>query len=213
MGHVDHGKTSLLDYIRKAKVAAGEAGGITQHIGAYHVKTDSGMITFLDTRVTRRSPPCVPVVPATDIVVVVVAADDGVITADHRSDPARQGRRSAPWSFGSARSTSRKRIPIASRPSWPVTTSCRKTGVATASSCTSPPNPVRASTTCWRPSRIQAEVLELKAVVDGMASGVVIESLPGQGRGPVATVLVQEGTLRQGDIVLCGLEYGRVRHA
>ncbi|EOD54386.1 translation initiation factor IF-2 [Aeromonas molluscorum] len=211
MGHVDHGKTSLLDYIRKAKVAAGEAGGITQHIGAYHVETDSGMITFLDTPghaafTSMRARGA----QATDIVVLVVAADDGVMPQTIEA------------------------IQHAKAAGVPIVVAVNKIDKPEA-------DPDRVKTELSRYNvmsedwggdsqfvhvsaksgegidelleaiLIQSEVLELKAVVDGMANGVVIESFLDKGRGPVATVLVQEGTLRQGDIVLCGLEYGRVR--
>ena len=211
MGHVDHGKTSLLDYIRKAKVAAGEAGGITQHIGAYHVETDSGMITFLDTPghaafTSMRARGA----KSTDIVVLVVAADDGVMPQTIEA------------------------IQHAKAAEVPIVVAVNKIDKPEA-------DPDRVKTELARYNvmyedwggdsqfvhvsaksgegiddlleaiLIQSEVLELKAVVDGMASGVVIESFLDKGRGPVATVLVQEGTLRQGDIVLCGLEYGRIR--
>ena len=160
MGHVDHGKTSLLDYIRSTKVASGEAGGITQHIGAYHVETENGMITFLDTPghaafTSMRARGA----QATDIVVLVVAADDGVM----------------PQTIEAIQHAKAAGVPVV---------------VAIL---------------------LQAEVLELKAVRKGMASGAVIESFLDKGRGPVATVLVREGTLHKGDIVLCGFEYGRVR--
>ena len=211
MGHVDHGKTSLLDYIREAKVAAGEAGGITQHIGAYHVETDHGMVTFLDTPghaafTAMRSRGA----KATDIVIIVVAADDGVMP---QTIEAIQHARAA---------------------NAPIVIAVNKMDKETA-------DPDRVKTELSQHDVIpedwggdvqfvhvsaktglgidelldaillQAEVLELTAVVDKLASGVVVESKLDKGRGPVATILVQEGTLNQGDIVLCGLEYGRVR--
>ncbi|MEG9489330.1 translation initiation factor IF-2 [Mannheimia indoligenes] len=212
MGHVDHGKTSLLDYIRKAKVAAGEAGGITQHIGAYHVETDDGkMITFLDTPghaafTSMRARGA----KATDIVVLVVAADDGVMPQTIEA------------------------IQHAKAAGAPIVVAVNKIDKPEA-------NPERVEQELLQHEVIsekfggdvqfvpvsakkgmgidelleaillQSEVLELTAVKEGMASGVVIESYLDKGRGPVATILVQSGTLNKGDIVLCGFEYGRVR--
>ncbi|WGE47294.1 translation initiation factor IF-2 [Actinobacillus equuli] len=212
MGHVDHGKTSLLDYIRKAKVAAGEAGGITQHIGAYHVETDDGkMITFLDTPghaafTSMRARGA----KATDIVVLVVAADDGVMPQTIEA------------------------IQHAKAAGAPIVVAVNKIDKPEA-------NPDRVEQELLQHEVIsekfggdvqfvpvsakkglgidelleaillQSEVLELTAVKEGMASGVVIESYLDKGRGPVATILVQSGTLNKGDIVLCGFEYGRVR--
>ncbi|OOF51910.1 translation initiation factor IF-2 [Rodentibacter genomosp. 1] len=212
MGHVDHGKTSLLDYIRKAKVAAGEAGGITQHIGAYHVEMDDGkMITFLDTPghaafTSMRARGA----KATDIVVLVVAADDGVMPQTIEA------------------------IQHAKAAGAPLVVAVNKIDKPEA-------NPDRVEQELLQYEVIsekfggevqfvpvsakqglgidelldaillQSEVLELTAVKEGMASGVVIESYLDKGRGPVATILVQSGTLRKGDIVLCGFEYGRVR--
>lgn len=211
MGHVDHGKTSLLDYIRKAKVAAGEAGGITQHIGAYHVETDSGMITFLDTPghaafTSMRARGA----KATDIVVLVVAADDGVmpqtIEAIQHAKAAEVplvvavNKIDKPEADPDRVKTELARYNVMSE-DWGG--DCQFVHVSAKSG--------QGIDDLLEAILIQSEVLELKAVVDGMASGVVIESFLDKGRGPVATVLVQEGTLRQGDIVLCGLEYGRVR--
>ncbi len=212
MGHVDHGKTSLLDYIRKAKVAAGEAGGITQHIGAYHVETDDGkMITFLDTPghaafTSMRARGA----KATDIVVLVVAADDGVMPQTIEA------------------------IQHAKAAGVPIVVAVNKIDKPEA-------NPDRVEQELLQHEVIaekfggdtqfvyvsakkgtgvdelldaillQSEVLELSAVKDGMATGVVIESYLDKGRRPVATILVQSGILRRGDIVLCGFEYGRVR--
>ncbi|OFC62408.1 translation initiation factor IF-2 [Candidatus Erwinia dacicola] len=211
MGHVDHGKTSLLDYIRSTKVASGEAGGITQHIGAYHVETDDGMVTFLDTPghaafTSMRARGA----QATDIVILVVAADDGVM----------------PQTIEAIQHAKAAKVPVV------VTVNkCDKPEAD--------PDRVKKELTQygiipeeWGGENmfvnvsakagtgiddllnvilLQAEVLELTAVRQGMASGVVIESFLDKGRGPVATVLVREGTLNKGDIVLCGFEYGRVR--
>ena len=212
MGHVDHGKTSLLDYIRKAKVAAGEAGGITQHIGAYHVEMDEGkMITFLDTPghaafTSMRARGA----KATDIVVLVVAADDGVmpqtieaiqhakaagaplVVAVNKIDKPEANPDRVEQELLQHEVISEKFggdvqfVPVSAK---------KGTGVDDLLDAI----------------LLQSEVLELTAVKDGMASGVVIESYLDKGRGPVATILVQSGTLRKGDIVLCGFEYGRVR--
>lgn len=212
MGHVDHGKTSLLDYIRKAKVAAGEAGGITQHIGAYHVEMDDGkMITFLDTPghaafTSMRARGA----KATDIVVLVVAADDGVmpqtieaiqhakaagaplVVAVNKIDKPEANLDRVEQELLQHDVISEKFggdvqfVPVSAK---------KGTGVDDLLDAI----------------LLQSEVLELTAVKDGMASGVVIESYLDKGRGPVATILVQSGTLRKGDIVLCGFEYGRVR--
>lgn len=211
MGHVDHGKTSTLDYIRRTHVASGEAGGITQHIGAYHVETPNGMITFLDTPghaafTSMRARGA----QATDIVVLVVAADDGVMPQTVEA------------------------IQHAKAAGVPLIVAVNKIDKEAAN-----PDNVKNELAAydvipeeWGGENIfvhisakqgtnidslleaillQAEVLELHAVKDGMASGVVIESRLDKGRGPVATVLVQSGTLHKGDIVLCGQEYGRVR--
>ena len=211
MGHVDHGKTSLLDYIRKAKVAAGEAGGITQHIGAYHVETDRGMITFLDTPghaafTSMRARGA----KATDIVVLVVAADDGVMP---QTKEAIQHAKAAGVPIVVAVNKIDKPDADPDRvrnelsqygvisEEWGGDTQfvqvSAKTGLGIDDLLES--------------LLVQSELLELTAVKIGMARGVVIESRLDKGRGPVASILVQEGTLKQGDIVLCGLEYGRVR--
>ena len=211
MGHVDHGKTSLLDYIRSTKVASGEAGGITQHIGAYHVETDNGIITFLDspghaafTSMRARG------AQATDIVVLVVAADDGVM----------------PQTIEAIQHAKAAQVPVVvavnkiDKPEADpdrVKNELSQYGIlpeewggesqfvhVSAKAGTGIDDLLDAIL-------LQAEVLELKAVRNGMASGAVIESFLDKGRGPVATVLVREGTLHKGDIVLCGFEYGRVR--
>ena len=211
MGHVDHGKTSLLDYIRRTKVASGEAGGITQHIGAYHVNTSKGVITFIDTPghaafTSMRARGA----QSTDIVVLVVAADDGVMpqtveAVNHaraakvplivavnkmdkdgaNPDNVKQGlvqHEVVPEDWGG----DVQFVPVSA-----------KTGMGIEALLDA--------------ISVQAEVMELKAVVDGRATGVVIESSLDRGRGPVATVLVQQGTLKKGDFVVCGIEYGRMR--
>ena len=211
MGHVDHGKTSLLDYIRKANIADGEAGGITQHIGAYHVDTPNGMITFLDTpghaaftAMRARG------AKATDIVVIAVAADDGVMPQ------------------------TKEAVQHAKAAGVPLIVAVNKIDKETAD-----PDRVKNELSAldvipedWggdvqfihvsaktgqgidellEAISLNAEVLELTAVDHGAAHGVVIESRLDKGRGAVATVLVQEGELKKGDLVLCGFEYGRVK--
>ena len=211
MGHVDHGKTSLLDYIRSTKVASGEAGGITQHIGAYHVETDNGMITFLDTPghaafTSMRARGA----QATDIVVLVVAADDGVMP---QTIEAIQHAKAA----GVPVVVAVNKIDKPEADPDRVKNELSQYGIlpeewggesqfvhVSAKAGTGIDELLDAIL-------LQAEVLELKAVRKGMASGAVIESFLDKGRGPVATVLVREGTLHKGDIVLCGFEYGRVR--
>ena len=211
MGHVDHGKTSLLDYIRRTKIATGEAGGITQHIGAYHVQTPKGVISFLDTPghaafTSMRARGA----KLTDVVVIVVAADDGVMP---QTKEAIQHARAA---------------------NAPIVVAINKIDKSSA-------DPMRVKSELLTEQvvaeefggdvqmieisaktgqgiddlldaiSLQAEVLELKAVTEGRASGVVIESSLDKGRGPVATVLVQAGTLKKGDYLVCGVQYGRVR--
>ncbi len=211
MGHVDHGKTSLLDYIRTARVAAGEAGGITQHIGAYSVDHDKGRITFLDTPghaafTSMRSRGA----QSTDIVVLVVAADDGAMP---QTVEAVQHSRAAGVPMIVAVNKMDKEGADPDR----VKNDLSKHEVI-------PEDwggdtmfvPVSALTgdgvdDLLDALLLQAEVLELKATSDGPAQGVVIEATLDKGRGPVATVLVQNGTLKRGDIMVCGKEYGRVR--
>ncbi|MBS0218059.1 MAG: translation initiation factor IF-2 [Proteobacteria bacterium] len=211
MGHVDHGKTSLLDYIRRTKVATGEAGGITQHIGAYHVKTPKGTISFLDTPghaafTSMRARGA----KLTDIVVLVVAADDGVM----------------PQTIEAVQHARAAKVPLI---------------VAINKVDKSDADPMRVKNELLAQEVVaedfggdtqmvelsaktgqgvddlldaillQTEVLELKAPADGRAAGIVIESALDKGRGPVATVLVQRGTLRKGDYLVCGVQYGRVR--
>ncbi|KJR27906.1 translation initiation factor IF-2 [Vibrio navarrensis] len=211
MGHVDHGKTSTLDYIRRTHVASGEAGGITQHIGAYHVETPNGMITFLDTpghaaftAMRARG------AQATDIVVLVVAADDGVMP---QTVEAIQHAKAAAVPLIVAVNKIDKEEANPDN----VKNELSQYGVMPEEwggenmfvhiSAKQGTNIDQLLETIL----LQAEVLELTAVKEGMASGVVVESRLDKGRGPVATVLVQSGTLRKGDIVLCGQEYGRVR--
>ena len=211
MGHVDHGKTSLLDYIRSTKVASGEAGGITQHIGAYHVETENGMITFLDTPghaafTSMRARGA----QATDIVVLVVAADDGVMP---QTIEAIQHAKAAQVPLVVAVNKIDKPEADMDR----VKNELSQYGVMPeewGGEAQFIPVSAKAGTgidDLLNAILLQAEVLELKAVRKGMASGAVIESFLDKGRGPVATVLVREGTLHKGDIVLCGFEYGRVR--
>ncbi|AGA85556.1 translation initiation factor IF-2 [Pseudomonas sp. SCT] len=211
MGHVDHGKTSLLDYIRRAKVAVGEAGGITQHIGAYHVETERGMVTFLDTpghaaftAMRARG------AKATDIVILVVAADDGVMP---QTQEAVQHAKAAGVPIVVAVNKIDK--PDANPDNI-------KNGLGALDVIPeewggdTPFIPVSAKMgtgvdELLEAVLLQAELLELKATPSAPGRGVVVESRLDKGRGPVATVLVQDGTLRQGDMVLCGVNFGRVR--
>lgn len=211
MGHVDHGKTSLLDYVRRTKVAAGEAGGITQHIGAYHVSTSKGEITFLDTpghaaftAMRARG------AQATDIVILIVAADDGVkpqtIEAIQHAKAAnvpiivavnKMDKPGADPDRVMNELSAHEVIPE----SWGGDTMFVKISAKSGLGIDELLDAVL----------LQSEVLELTANTDGAAKGVVIESRLDKGRGPVATILVQSGTLRKGDILLAGLQYGRVR--
>ncbi|MBY0463974.1 MAG: translation initiation factor IF-2 [Burkholderiales bacterium] len=211
MGHVDHGKTSLLDYIRRAKVASGEAGGITQHIGAYHVETPRGMVSFLDTpgheaftAMRARG------AQATDIVILVVAADDGVMP---QTKEAIKHAKAAKVPIVVAITKADKPdanpervkqelvveevVPEEYGGDSPFVAVSSKTGMGVDE--------------LLEQVLLQAEVLELRAVVDAMAKGLVIEAKLDKGRGPVATVLVQSGTLKTGDVVLAGQTFGRVR--
>ena len=211
MGHVDHGKTSLLDYIRRTRVAGGEAGGITQHIGAYHVETDHGMITFLDTpgheaftamraRGTK----------ITDIVILVVAADDGVmpqtVEAVHHAKAAKIPIIVAVNKMDkSEANVERIRHELVAHQvvpeDWGGDTMFVEVSAKTG----------QGVDTLLESILLQAEVLELKAPVQTPAKGVVIESRLDKGRGPVATILVQSGTLNRGDVLLAGAVYGKVR--
>ena len=211
MGHVDHGKTSLLDYIRRAKVAVGEAGGITQHIGAYHVETERGMVTFLDTpghaaftAMRARG------AKATDIVILVVAADDGVMP---QTQEAVQHAKAAGVPIVVAVNKIDK--PDANPDNI-------KNGLGALDVIPeewggdTPFIPVSAKMgtgvdELLEAVLLQAELLELKATPSAPGRGVVVESRLDKGRGPVATVLVQDGTLRQGDMALVGSTYGRIR--
>ncbi|MBU8974835.1 MULTISPECIES: translation initiation factor IF-2 [unclassified Lysobacter] len=211
MGHVDHGKTSLLDYIRRTKVASGEAGGITQHIGAYHVETDKGVISFLDTPghaafTSMRARGA----KLTDIVVLVVAADDGVMP---QTKEAIQHAKAAGVPLIVAINKIDKSDADPSRVKNDLLAEdivaedfggdtqmvelSAKTGLGVDDLLDA--------------ISLQAEVLELRAVPTGRATGTVIESALDKGRGPVATVLVQAGELRKGDYLVCGVQYGRVR--
>jgi translation initiation factor IF-2 len=211
MGHVDHGKTSLLDYIRRTKVASGEAGGITQHIGAYHVETERGVISFLDTPghaafTSMRARGA----RLTDIVVLVVAADDGVMP---QTVEAVQHARAAKVPLIIAVNKMDKED---ANPDHVKQGLVQHEVVPEEWGGDTPFVPVSAKTgdgidALLDAISLQAEVMELRAVAIGRAQGVVIESSLDKGRGPIATVLVQEGTLAKGDYLVCGTEYGRVR--
>ncbi|MNF47087.1 Translation initiation factor IF-2 [compost metagenome] len=211
MGHVDHGKTSLLDYIRRTKVASGEAGGITQHIGAYHVETERGMVTFLDTpghaaftAMRARG------AKATDIVILVVAADDGVMP---QTEEAVQHAKAAGVPIVVAvnkidkpeADLDRIKNDLAGRDVIPEEWGGDTQFVPVSAKVGTGVDELLEAVL------LQAEVLELTATPSAPGRGVVVESRLDKGRGPVATVLVQDGTLRQGDMVLCGVNYGRVR--
>ena len=211
MGHVDHGKTSLLDYIRKSKVAAGEAGGITQRIGAYHVNTRGTGVTFLDTpghaaftAMRARG------AQATDIVILVVAADDGVM----------------PQTLEAIQHAKAAKVPIivainkidkpGAEPNRVINELVQHSVIPESMGGETQFVEVSAKTgqgvdDLIEAVLLQAEMLELTAVREGMAQGVTIESRLDKGRGPVATVLVRQGTLKKGDVILCGLQFGRVR--
>ena len=211
MGHVDHGKTSLLDYIRESRVASGEAGGITQHIGAYHAKTDKGMITFLDTpghaaftAMRARG------AKSTDIVILVVAADDGVMP---QTEEAIQHARAADVPIVVAVNKIDKE---GADPERVKTELAAKEVIPEDWGGDTQFIPVSAHTgqgieELLDALLVQSEILELTAPADVPASGIVIESRLDKGRGAVASLLIQQGTLKQGDIVLAGLQYGRVR--
>ncbi len=211
MGHVDHGKTSLLDYIRRSRVAAGEAGGITQHIGAYHVETPRGMITFLDTpghaaftQMRARG------AKATDIVILVVAADDGVMPQTKEA-------------IAHAKAAGVPIVVAMTKIDKPDSNTERLKGELVSEQVVpeefggdSPFVGVSSKTgegvdALLEQVLLQAEVLELKSPAEAMAKGLVIEARLDKGRGPVASVLIQSGTLKRGDVILAGSSYGRVR--
>ena len=211
MGHVDHGKTSLLDHIRRTRVASGEAGGITQHIGAYHVETPRGMITFLDTpgheaftAMRARG------AKVTDIVILVVAADDGVMPQTEEAIAhAKAGKVPIVVALNKIdkpeANAERVMQELASREvvpeEWGGDTMFVQVSAKTGQGIDN----------LLERLLLQAEVLELRAPREAFAKGIVIESRLDKGRGPVATVLVQSGTLKRGDVLLAGAVFGRVR--
>ncbi|QPK63830.1 translation initiation factor IF-2 [Methylomonas sp. LL1] len=211
MGHVDHGKTSLLDYIRKTRVAAGEAGGITQHIGAYQVKTDHGSVTFLDTpghaaftAMRARG------AEVTDIVIVVVAADDGVMPQTKEAiDHARAANVPIIVALNKIDKPDANPDKVMQElatlnvvpEEWGGDVQFLKVSAKVGTGIDE----------LIEALIVQAEVLELKAPAEGIASGICIESRLDRGRGAVATILIQKGTLSKGEFVLCGHEYGRIR--
>jgi translation initiation factor IF-2 len=211
MGHVDHGKTSLLDYIRHTHVVEGEAGGITQHIGAYHVKTDRGIVTFLDT-------PCHAAftamrargAQATDIVILVVAADDGVMP---QTREAIQHARAAETPIIVAinkidraeADVDRVRTDLSKEEVIPEDWGGKDIFINVSAKTGEGVDALLEAIL------LQAEVMELTANPDARARGVVVESSLDKGRGPIATLLIQQGTLHRGDMILAGREYGRVR--
>ena len=211
MGHVDHGKTSLLDYIRQSRVADGEAGGITQHIDAYHVETDNGVISFLDTpghaafsSMRERG------ANATDIVIVVVAADDGVMPQTEQAIKFTRASGS-PLIIAINKIDKEQADPERVKndlanyevvpDDWGGDDVCVNISAKTGEGIDN----------LLEAILLQAELLELTARVEGPATGLVIESRVEKGRGAVASILVKEGTLQRGDIILCGSEYGRIR--
>jgi translation initiation factor IF-2 len=211
MGHVDHGKTSLLDYVRRTRVASGETGGITQHIGAYHVETEKGMITFLDTpgheaftAMRARGS------KVTDLVVLVVAADDGVmpqtIEAIHHAKAAKVPMIVAINKIDKPEANSERiRQELIAQEVLPEEYGGDTMFIEVSAKTGQGIDALLDS------MLLQAEVLELKAAIDGPAKGIVIESRIDKGRGPVATILIQAGTLKRGDNLLAGAVFGRIR--
>ena len=211
MGHVDHGKTSLLDYVRRTRVASGETGGITQHIGAYHVETEKGMITFLDTpgheaftAMRARGS------KVTDLVVLVVAADDGVmpqtIEAIHHAKAAKVPMIVAINKIDKPEANSERiRQELIAQEVLPEEYGGDTMFIEVSAKTGQGIDALLDS------MLLQAEVLELKAAIDGPAKGIVIESRIDKGRGPVATILIQSGTLKRGDNLLAGAVFGRIR--
>jgi translation initiation factor IF-2 len=211
MGHVDHGKTSLLDYVRRTRVASGETGGITQHIGAYHVETEKGMITFLDTpgheaftAMRARGS------KVTDLVVLVVAADDGVmpqtIEAIHHAKAAKVPMIVAINKIDKPEANSERiRQELIAQEVLPEEYGGDTMFIEVSAKTGQGIDALLDS------MLLQAEVLELKAAIDGPAKGIVIESRIDTGRGPVATILIQAGTLKRGDNLLAGAVFGRIR--